>query len=77
VHKNGFTVDEGRWVCVELHAKLNPDPATGAGAVLEVFKNDANVMRLDDSGRSATGSATSSARRGQTAPSAPTSGTRK
>ena len=40
VHKNGFTVDEGRWVCVELHAKLNPDPATGAGAVLEVFKND-------------------------------------
>ncbi len=50
VHKNGFTVDEGRWVCVELHVKLNPDPATGAGAVLEVFKNDANVMRFDDSG---------------------------
>ena len=50
VHKNGFTIDEGRWVCVEVHAKLNADPATGAGAVLEVFKNDANVMRFDDSG---------------------------
>ena len=50
VHKNGFAIDEGRWVCVEVHAKLNPDPATGAGAVLEVFKDDANVMRFDDSG---------------------------
>ncbi len=50
VHKNGFAIDEGRWVCVEVHAKLNPDPATGAGAVLEVFKNGANVMRFDDSG---------------------------
>jgi len=47
--RTGSRFDEGRWVCVEVHAKLNPDPATGASAVLEVFKNDANVMRFDDS----------------------------
>lgn len=50
VHQNGFTIDEGNWVCLEVHVKLNPNPTTGAGAVLEVWKNDAPVIRFDDSG---------------------------
>jgi hypothetical protein len=50
IHQNAFTVDEGSWVCVEVHVKLNTDLASGAGAVLEVWKNDALVQRYDDSG---------------------------
>ncbi len=50
VHRNDFTIDEDAWVCLEVHVRLNPDPASGAGAVLEVWKNDALVQRFDDSG---------------------------
>lgn len=50
VHQNGFTVDDGQWVCLEMHVKLNPNPTTGAGAVLEVWKNDMQVIRFDDGG---------------------------
>jgi len=50
VHRNDFTVDDGTWVCLEVHARLNPDPSSGAGAVLEVWKNDALVQRFDDEG---------------------------
>jgi hypothetical protein len=50
VHQNAFTVDEGRWVCLEVHVRLNPDPATSLGAVLEVWKNDLGVQRFHDAG---------------------------
>jgi hypothetical protein len=50
VHQDRFTVDEDTWVCLELHVRLNPDPATGTGALLEVWKNDALVERFDDAG---------------------------
>ena len=49
VHRNDFTIDEDAWVCLEVHVRLNPDPASGAGAVLEVWKNDALIERFDDS----------------------------
>ena len=50
VHRNDFTLDEETWVCLEVHLRINPDPASGAGAVLEVWKNDALMRRFDDSG---------------------------
>jgi hypothetical protein len=48
VHQNGFTADDDTWMCLEVHAKLNTDLASGTGAVLEVWKNDALVVRFDD-----------------------------
>jgi hypothetical protein len=48
VHQNGFTLDEESWVCLEVHARLNSDPTNGAGAVLEVWKNDVLLQRFDD-----------------------------
>jgi len=46
----GFRLASNSWECYELHLKLNPDAASGAGAVLEVWHNDALVRRFDDSG---------------------------
>ena len=50
VHRNDFTVDEGSWVCLEVHVRLNPDPSSPAGAVLEVWKNDALMQSFTDAG---------------------------
>jgi hypothetical protein len=50
VHRNDFTVDSGSWVCLEVHARLNVAGSSAAGAVLEVWKNDALVQRFDDQG---------------------------
>lgn len=50
VHRNDFTVDEGRWVCLEVHARVNPDLASGAGAVLEVWKDDLLMQSFGDAG---------------------------
>lgn len=50
IHKYDFRYRSDAWDCFEIHLKLNPDPASGAGAVLEVWKNDALVQRFDDKG---------------------------
>ncbi|MCZ7680554.1 MAG: hypothetical protein M5U28_18035 [Sandaracinaceae bacterium] len=50
VHRNDFTLEEETWVCLEVHVRLNPDPSSGAGAVLEVWKNDVLMRRFDDAG---------------------------
>lgn len=50
VHQNSFTVDDGQWVCLEVHVRLNPDPTGAAGAVLELWKNDVALTRFDDTG---------------------------
>jgi len=50
VHQNSFTVDEDQWMCLEVHIKLNTDPASAKGGVLEVWKNDALVQRYDETG---------------------------
>jgi hypothetical protein len=50
VHQNGFTVDEDAWMCLEVHIRLNTDPASAAGGVLEVWKNDALVQHHDENG---------------------------
>ncbi|MGE0788848.1 MAG: hypothetical protein AB7S26_24455 [Sandaracinaceae bacterium] len=48
IHRNDFTLDETSWVCLEVHVRINPDPASSAGAILEVWKNDALMQRFDD-----------------------------
>lgn len=50
LHDARFVLEPNRWVCYEMHLKLNPDPASGAGAVLEVWKNDRLVRRFDAHG---------------------------
>jgi hypothetical protein len=48
VHQNAFKVDEGNWVCLEVHVKMNTDLASGTGAMLEIWKNDALVQSFGD-----------------------------
>jgi hypothetical protein len=50
IHQDGFTLDEDSWVCLEVHVRLNTDPASGAGAVLDVWKNDVPVAHFDEAG---------------------------
>jgi hypothetical protein len=48
VNQKSFTADDATWVCLEVHMKLNTDLASGAGAVLEIWKNDALVQSYTD-----------------------------
>lgn len=50
VNQNGFGLDEGSWVCLEVHVKMNTDLAAGTGGALEVWKNDALVASYGDAG---------------------------
>jgi hypothetical protein len=50
IHRNDFTVDEGEWMCLEVHVRLNTDVASGAGAMLEVWKNDELVASFGEAG---------------------------
>jgi hypothetical protein len=50
VHRNDFTVDSEHWVCLEVHLRLNTSGSSGAGAALEVWKNDALMQSFDDKG---------------------------
>jgi hypothetical protein len=52
LHDAEFRPDTGIWQCFEVHLKLNPDPTTAAGAVLEVWHNDTLIRRFDDTGPS-------------------------
>ena len=50
LHDAEFRTQSNSWVCYEVHLKLNPNPATAAGAVLEVWQNDSLIRRFDDTG---------------------------
>ena len=50
IHAAKFVMRADRWVCYEIHLKLNPDPASAQGAVLEVWQNDRLIRRFDDHG---------------------------
>ena len=50
LHDPHFRLRTNTWMCYEIHLKLNPDPASAAGAVLEVWRNDRRVRRFDDHG---------------------------
>ncbi len=49
IHDPGL-VAEDAWQCFEVHLRLNPSPASGAGAVLELWREDALEARYDDTG---------------------------
>ena len=50
LHDPQLLTGSGDWECYEIHLKMNPNPANGDGAVLELWKNDALVRRFDDTG---------------------------
>jgi hypothetical protein len=47
VHQTSFIVDDGQWMCLEVHVKLNTDPASSAGAAFDIWKNDVLVQHFD------------------------------
>lgn len=50
VSRSTFTADDNEWACVEVHAKLNTDMASGTGAALEVWKDDVLIQRFPETG---------------------------
>src|SRR5216117_2301993 len=48
ISRTAFTASDNTWACVEVHARLNTDMASDAGAVLEVWKNDSLIQRFPD-----------------------------
>jgi hypothetical protein len=50
LHDAEFHPESGIWDCYKIHLKLNPDPASASGAILEVWKNDSLIRRFDDTG---------------------------
>jgi len=48
VHQKGFTAANDNWICLEIMVKVNPSPASGAGAELAVWKNDTLVQHFTD-----------------------------
>ncbi|OLC85427.1 MAG: hypothetical protein AUI86_12390 [Gemmatimonadetes bacterium 13_1_40CM_3_66_12] len=48
--RNAFTVEDDWWACFEVHANLNTDMGSAAGAELEVWKNDVLVQRFPETG---------------------------
>ncbi len=49
ISRAAFMAVDNTWACLEVHAKLNTDMASDAGAVLEVWKNDLLIQRFPDS----------------------------
>jgi hypothetical protein len=50
IHSAELVNDSDSWMGLEFQMKLNPDPTTGAGAILEVWKNDSLIKHFDDTG---------------------------
>jgi hypothetical protein len=50
VSRNSFSADNDVWMCVEVHADLNTDMSSAAGAALEVWKNDVLIQRFPETG---------------------------
>ena len=48
ISRAAFMAVDDTWACLEVHAKLNTDMASDAGAVLEVWKNDVLIQRFPD-----------------------------
>lgn len=48
IHKNASVAPDDTWTCVEIHVKLNPNPANGAGAELGVWVNGNTLAHFDD-----------------------------
>ena len=50
IHQKNVVENDGAWMCIELHVKLNPNVANAAGAELDLWKNDALIRHFDDQG---------------------------
>ena len=50
LHDQQLSIQSDTWICYEWHMKLNPDPANGSGAVLELWKDNELVRTFDESG---------------------------
>jgi hypothetical protein len=50
ISRDAFIAPDNTWICLEVHAKLNTDPASDAGAELEVWRNDTLIQRFPESG---------------------------
>ena len=48
VHDPSLRAPDDTWFCVELHIKINPDPASAAGAELGLWINDTSVQQFSD-----------------------------
>jgi hypothetical protein len=50
ISRDAFIAPDNTWTCLEVHAKLNTDPTSDAGAELEVWRNDTLIQRFPESG---------------------------
>jgi hypothetical protein len=50
ISRTAFSAPDNTWACLEVHAKLNSDPASDAGAELEVWRNDTLMQRFPETG---------------------------
>lgn len=48
IHRNAVRVTDNRWMCIEIHVRLNPDPGAAADAELAVFIDDTLIQRFTD-----------------------------
>ena len=48
ISRTAFTAPDNTWACVEVHARLNTDMASDAGAALEVWKDDALIQAFPE-----------------------------
>src|SRR5205823_4754873 len=48
ISRTAFTASDNTWACIEVHAKLNADVGSDAGAVLEVWKDDALIQAFPE-----------------------------
>lgn len=48
IHKKASVVKDEQWMCIEIHVKLNPNPASGAGAALDLWVDGAQMAHFDD-----------------------------
>jgi hypothetical protein len=50
IHDTSVTAPDDQWMCVEVKLRLNPDPASPAGAELSLRVDDVPVITFDDQG---------------------------
>ncbi|MBK7401050.1 MAG: hypothetical protein IPJ34_33555 [Myxococcales bacterium] len=48
VHRASLRAKDDAWSCVEMHVKVNPDPASKAGAQLGLWVDDVSIAQFDD-----------------------------
>jgi len=47
VNQTDFVDTDDTWICLEIHVKLNSDPASATGAEMDIWRNDALIQHYD------------------------------